>query len=291
VRELLAEALRDPGLVLLFGLLDGRLVDPDGRPADPPEGGRRVAGCVLVHRPVPRYEEDLVDAVLAAAALPLEQARLHAELRVQLAAVQASRTRIVEAADAERRRIERNLHDGAQQRLVALAARLRSEQRLLGDAADPALGGLVDLAVEQLRSAVADLRALAQGLIPAALASEGLGPALHELADRHPADVRLLAVPPHRHRPALEATSWYVATEGLANAMKHASGAPITIAAGCPGTQLSIVVADEGPGGARVDRGTGLRGLVDRVEACGGRLTLTSPPGGGTELRAVLPCG
>ena len=238
----------------------------------------------------PPYEAGLLDEVLTAAALPLEHAHLQAQLRVQLAAVEASRTRIVEAADAERRRIERNLHDGAQQRLVALAARLRSEQRRLGTALDPGMVPLLDLTVDELRDAVSDLRTLAQGLLPAALASEGLGPALRELVDRQPAAVRLLEVPEHRHRPALEATGWFVAAEGLANAVKHAPGAQITVSAQCLGGGLRIAVADDGPGGVTIEGGSGLRGLADRVDASGGRFTVTSPPGGGTSLCAVLPC-
>jgi len=300
LRGVLAAALRDPDLSVLFTLADSRVVDPAGVAAMVPSAGggrtvRRLTGGSgnlgwLTHRPMPAHETRLLDGVLAAAAVPLEYARLQAELRVHLAAVEASRARIVEAADAERRRIERNLHDGAQQRLVALAIRLRSEQRRLGAALDPRMSPLLDLAVDQLRDAVAELRALAQGLLPAALASEGLGPALRELVDRHHASARLLQVPDHRHGPALEATGWFIAAEGLANAAKHAPGAPVTVTANCEGTTFTIAVTDRGPGGASIDAGSGLRGLADRVDTRGGRLTITSPPGGGTDLRAALPC-
>jgi signal transduction histidine kinase len=299
LRTVLAEALRDPALSLAFTLADGGTVDAAGAPtvvvADGVRTVRRLASGggelgLLVHRPMAAYEAGLLDAVLAAATLPLEHARLQAELRTHLAAVEASRTRIVEAADTERRRIERNLHDGAQQRLVALAVRLRSEQRRLGPALDPAMVPLLDLTVGELQDAVADLRALAHGLLPAALASEGLGPALRELVDRQPAGVHLLDIPAHRHRSALEATGWFIVAEGLANAAKHAPEATVTVSARCQGTSLTVAVTDRGPGGAAIDAGTGLRGLADRVDACGGRLTLISPPGGGTDLRAVLPC-
>ncbi|WP_157910422.1 histidine kinase [Pseudofrankia sp. BMG5.36] len=369
LRGVLAAALRDPELALLFTLADGRLVDAAGAPAALPidaagptstagpdevatggarsgiravrrlgsrigvggDGSGRAADDtdsggggggelgVLVHRPLPPHEWDLLDAVLAAAAMPLEYARLQAELRVQLAAVEASRGRIVAAADAERRRIERNLHDGAQQRLVALALRLRSEQRRLGGALDPATLPLLDLAVDELRAAVDDLRTLAAGLLPAALASEGLGPALRELVDRAPADVRLLDLPAHRHGPSTEATGWFVVAEGLANAAKHAAGAWVTVSASCRESSLTVTVVDGGPGGAVIASdapgalaasasapvaahpaagagagpaaGSGLRGLADRVEACGGQLVVASPLGGPTELRAELPCG
>jgi signal transduction histidine kinase len=324
LRDVLAAALRDPELVLLFTLDDGRLVDAIGAPAEVPAGeatrterrltsrarrdgdgaGRGPAAGelgVLICRRFPPHEAGLLDPVLAAAAMPLEYARLQAELRVQLAAVQASRGRIVAAADAERRRIERNLHDGAQQRLVALAVRLRAEQRRQGDAFDTTAGPLLDLAVDELRAAVEDLRALAAGLLPAALASEGLGPALRELVDRAPGGVRLLGLPEHRHGPSLEATGWFVVAEGLANAAKHASGAWVTVAASCHESCLTVAVVDGGAGGAVIGpdtagppaagAGSGLRGLADRVEGCGGRLVVTSPPGGPTELRAELPCG
>ncbi len=306
LQAVLAEALRDPELSLTFALADGRLVDGAGRlvdgagtpttvPADDRRTVSRLAGGDgevgrLVHRPIPAHEQRLLVEVLAAAAMPVEHARLQAELRVQLTAVEASRARIVEAADAERRRIERNLHDGAQQRLVALAVRLRSEQRRQGLAVDPAMTALLDLTVGQLQDAVADLRTLAGGLLPAALASEGLGPALRELVDRQPADVRLLCTPDHRHRPGLEATGWFVAAEGLANAVKHAPRATVTVTARCLDKTFVVAVTDSGPGGATLDSGTGLRGLADRVDASGGQLTVTSPPGGGTDLRAVLPC-
>ncbi|MGF7235137.1 MAG: sensor histidine kinase [Frankia sp.] len=301
LREVLADALHDPSLSLLFTLADGRIVDPAGAltTAPPADRGRvvhRLSGGGgdlgwLEHRPMPTHEAHLLGAVLAAAALPLEYARLQAELRVHLAAVEASRARIVEAADGERRRIERNLHDGAQQRLVALAVQLRTEQRRLGPTLDPRIPPVLDLAVSELRDAVAELRALAQGLLPAALASEGLGPALRELVDRQHAGARLLEVPDHRHGPALEATGWFVAAEGLANAAKHAPGAAVTVTATCRGTTFTIVIADLGPGGATIGTGSGLRGLADRVDTRGGRLTVRSPPGGGTDLRAELPCG
>jgi signal transduction histidine kinase len=308
-RGVLAQALRDPELRLVFRLSDGRVVDPFGAAADAPLGrpaaghGRAADARVveplavrgaqvgwLEHRPIPPHETRLFRAVLDAAGPVLAHGRLQAELRVHLAAVQASRTRIVAAADAERRRIERDLHDGAQQRLVALAARLRLEQRRRGQAVDPATSTLMEGTITELRQALEELRALAQGLLPAALASEGLGPALGELVDRQPGEARLVAVPGHRHWSGLEATAWFVAAEGLANAAKHAAGTPVIVRASCQDGLLTVAVVDGGPGGARIGAGTGLRGLADRVEALGGRLLVEDRPGGGTDLRAALPC-
>jgi signal transduction histidine kinase len=203
--------------------------------------------------------------------------------------VEQSRRRIVEAADAERRRVERDLHDGAQQRLVALGMRLRSEQRrhtaLLGPQADQ----IIDLGVAEIRGSVEDLRALAAGLLPGALVSEGLGPALGELIARQPDPVQCVQRLDHRHAPEIEATAWFVAAEALANSLKHASGSCVSIEASCDGHRLQITVRDDGPGGA--DDGPGLTGLNDRVLACSGSLDIDSPLGAGTRITAVLPCG
>ncbi len=298
--SLLGEVLGDPELDLRFSLPDGQLVDACGAPGPLPDGDHRVATQwpgrsgvtgVVLHRPTAEADARLFADVLRAASSSFEHARLQAELRVQLAAVEASRTRVVVAADAERRRVERNIHDGAQQRLVALALSLRADQRRLGPSLGPDALHVIDGTVTQLQEAVAELRALAQGLVPAALASEGLGPALLELATHQAGLVRLLEVPDHRHPPSTEATAWFVACEGLANAAKHAVGAEITLACRCHDDSLAVVVSDTGPGGAEMDRGSGLRGLADRVAASGGRLHLDSPPGSGTVLMVSLPCG
>jgi signal transduction histidine kinase len=208
---------------------------------------------------------------------------------VQLVAVQRSRLRLVEATDAERRRIERDLHDGAQQRLVALALRIRREQH--GRAVEPgtAVDALLSAAVDELQAAVAELRSMTQGMLPPVLTSGGAGPAIRELVGRYDGRVSLIAVPSHRHSPLVEATAWFVASEGLTNATKHAPGAAVTVRADCRQGLLRVAISDDGPGGATL-AGSGLRGLVDRVEACGGHLTVTRPSGGGTELVAVLPC-
>ncbi|HWG72462.1 MAG TPA: histidine kinase, partial [Acidimicrobiales bacterium] len=300
LRDVLASVLRDPDLDLAFALPDGRLVDSRGTPREVPADseqlvvtslpGRSGVCGYVVHRRLADADAHLFGDVMQAASTSLEHARLQAELCVQLAAVEASRARVVEAADAERRRVERDLHDGAQQQLVALALSLRSEQRRLGRTLGSEALQLIDGTVNGLRDAVDELRALAHGLVPAALASEGLGPALVELVARQAGVVILLEIPAHRHLPMTEATAWFVACEGLTNAAKHAVGADMTLAARCCEELLTVSVSDTGPGGAALDAGSGLRGLSDRVAACGGTLRLASTPGRGTVLTATIPC-
>ena len=292
--KLLQEVLRDPELRLQFRCQDGNLVDALGRPADEPTGGTSLGGAggelaVLVHRPFPPYEQAFFASVCRAASTAVALARLQAELRVQVAVVERSRRRIVEAADAERRHVERDLHDGAQQRLVALAMKLRSEQRRHADQLGPHADRIIDLGVSEISGSVEDLRALASGLMPGSLVSEGLGPALGELADRQPDPVECVRDLDHRHAPEIEATAWFVAAEGLANSLKHATGSRVNIDARCDGLRLMVSVSDNGPGGACA--GPGLTGLEDRVQACEGTLEVDSPAGAGTRLTAVLPCG
>jgi signal transduction histidine kinase len=295
LEHLLREVLRDPDLRLLFRCQDGDLVDAQGGTVDEPLAAatslRGGAGelALLVHRAFPAYEHGLLESVRRAAIRPVAQARLQAELLVQVAVVEQSRRRIVEAGDVERRRVERDLHDGAQQRLVALAMTLRSEQRRhaaeLGSQADH----IIDLGVSEIRGSVEDLRALAAGLVPGSLVSEGLGPALGELIARQPDPVKCVQHLDHRHAPEIEATAWFVAAEGLANSLKHATGSRVSIEATCDGHRLQITVRDDGPGGA--NDGAGLTGLNDRVLACAGSLDIDSPLGAGTRVTAVLPCG
>jgi signal transduction histidine kinase len=299
LQALLADVLRDPDLVVCFASSDDRFIDASGADTAPPLAnearGVTVVGRVDEPTGIVGYRRSLHDDgplltdVLRVAGPSFEYARLQAELRVQLVAIQRSRLRLIEATDAERRRIERDLHDGAQQRLVALALRVRTEQHR--HVVEPGTGvdRLLSTTVDELQAAVDDLRAMTHGMLPPVLISGGTGPALRELVGRYDGKVRLLAVPDHRHASTVEATAWFVAGEGLANATKHAVDANVTLSAACGAGSLRVVVSDDGPGGATL-AGSGLRGLADRVDACGGKLSLDSRPGVGTDLIAVLPC-
>lgn len=295
---LLSLVLRDPSLEVFYRCQDGQHVDGWGRPRDEAArdgsehselGALPYDVGVLVHAPISPPDLPVWEAALRAAQPLLRQCRLQAEVLVQVAALERSRTRIVEAADGERRRIERNLHDGAQQRLVSLALRLRSEQRRHGEQLGPQGLRMIDESVEELRGAVEDLRTLAAGLLPGSLVSEGLSPALMEIAARHPHGVRVLNLLDHRHAQSVEEVAWFVAAEGVANAVKYAPDAVVSIEVRCAQGCLTLVVRDDGGGGAVV--GSGLTGLQDRVRASSGTLVLDSPAGLGTALSLVLPCG
>jgi signal transduction histidine kinase len=300
IRDALARALDDPSLEVAFWLPErSEFVDVEGRQVTlPPEGaGRAVLRlehegeplAALVHDPSLLDEPRLVEAAGAAARLAFENARLHAEVRAQLAKVTESRARIVAAADEERRRIERDLHDGAQQRLVALALELKNAQRRLGQAVDTELDTLLASAADELQVAVQELRDLAHGIHPPVLTQGGLAVALDALATRAPLPVTVEA-PLHRLAPDVEGAAYFVASEALANVAKHARASRARIKARQTNGALVIEVEDDGVGGAEAARGTGLRGLADRVEAQGGRLAIESPPGGGTRVVGEIPC-
>ncbi len=246
--------------------------------------------AALIHDPAIRDEPGLIEAAGEAARLSLENARLQADVRSQLAKVEESRRRIVTAGDEQRRRIERDLHDGAQQRLVALALELRLTQRELGKDVDPELERVLESAVGQLQVAVDELRELARGVHPAVLTEEGLGVALEALAARTPLPVKLVSAPDDRLPPEIEAAAYFVACEAIANAVKHAQATSVRITAERRNGKLIIEVADDGIGGAKANGGSGLRGLVDRVEAHGGTLRVESAPGHGTRVIGELPC-
>jgi signal transduction histidine kinase len=195
----------------------------------------------------------------------------------------------VSAADEERRRIERDIHDGAQQRLVALALELRSAQRRLGDDLDPQLERLLESAADELQVAVDELRELAQGIHPGVLVQGGLGAALEELAGRSPIPVSVESTE-ERFAPEIEGTAYFVASEGLTNVVKHAGATSAWIRARSENGTLVVEVEDDGVGGASLANGSGLRGLADRVEARGGRLRVTSVAGAGTRLVGEIPC-
>lgn len=202
-----------------------------------------------------------------------------------------SRARIVEATDAERRRLERDLHDGAQQRLVTVSLALRRLQGRL--AADPApdeeTTAAADEAATELKLAIQELRELARGIHPAILTEAGLGPAITALADRSAVPATIRSLPDRRLLPAVEATAYFVVSEALANVAKYSAATNLSIAAACTPTMLRIEVSDNGVGGADAARGSGIRGLQDRVAAIGGKLSIDSPPGQGTLVIAELP--
>jgi signal transduction histidine kinase len=296
IESVLRRALGDPSLDVAYWLaFRGAWVDGDGQPLDRPEEHkgrgvrevRRDGQLIAVVGHSVETPSVQVEAVLDAASGELDNARLRAEVGEQLMEVRASRARIVAAGDAERRRIERNLHDGAQQRLVAVALDLRAA-RLRAEKGAPVIAAL-DQAVDDLGRAVKDLRDLANGLHPSVLAENGLVAALEAAADRLPLPVRVDAHP-ERFPPDLEATAYYVACEALTNAAKHARATVVDVRVSNQAGSLLLEVIDDGVGGALVSGGSGLRGLVDRVDAVGGRLHLESPPGLGTAVRVELPC-
>jgi signal transduction histidine kinase len=199
--------------------------------------------------------------------------------------LRASRARLVEVADAERKRIQRNLHDGAQQRITSVLLCLG---RLRAQADEPV--ELLDFAIDELAAGLDEIRTLAGGLHPALLSERGLAPALEELALRAPMAIELEALPRERLPEAVEAAGYYVVAEALANVQKHAQARRVVVSVTVGEHGLDVRVGDDGVGGADPD-GNGLRGLADRVEALGGRLSVESPRGGGTVLRAAIPRG
>ncbi|MCP2197139.1 sensor histidine kinase [Lentzea flava] len=288
VRGVLREVLADPGLELLVYLPESREhVDLDGRT-------RAVTGSrvvierdgqplgVVVHT---TPQAALVREVVEAGGLAVEIARLRVELRRQLAEVRASRARIVAAGDAERRRIQRDLHDGAQQRLVAIGLALRHAQhQLTTDAADQA-GRTIDDAVAELAVAIGELRDLARGL----QLDGGLRPAFDDLARRTPLHVQVRA-PDERFAENVEAAAYFVGCEALTNAVKHAKATTVALTVAQRDGNLVVTVTDDGIGGAAPSEGSGLTGLADRVAALGGTLRVDSAPGTGTTVIAEVPC-
>jgi signal transduction histidine kinase len=219
--------------------------------------------------------------------LALEQPRLQAAAAAQLEQVRASRARIVEACDAERRRLERDLHDGAQQRLVTLSLMLgRARQQAAG--ADPELAALIDSASKEAAEALTELRELARGIHPAVLTQTGLRGAIQTLVERSPVAAAITAVPDRRFPATIEATAYFVVSEALANVAKHSKADSAQVTIRQQHGWLVAQVSDDGSGGAR-PAGSGLRGLADRVGSAGGVLRIDSPPGSGTRLEAYLP--
>jgi signal transduction histidine kinase len=212
---------------------------------------------------------------------------LDAELRARLEELRASRARLVQAGDAERRRLERDLHDGAQSRLVALAVLLRAARNRAGE--DEELGAMLDRALEELQTSLSELRELARGIHPAILTDRGLQPALEALAARTPVPVTLDAHDERLPGP-VESAAYFVVSEALANVAKYAQATRATVAVRKVNGHVTVDVTDDGVGGANAAQGSGLRGLADRVAALDGTLSIESPTGRGTRLHAEIPC-
>ena len=292
----LARVLGDPTFTIAYALPDGAFVDTEGRPVAPPgpgsdravatvdRDGARVAA--LVYDRSLDDDPELLEAAAGAAAIAWENRLLQAQADARLAELQASRQRLVTAADAERCRIERNLHDGAQQRLVTLALQLALIQRRIHDGHDAE--ALVATAGEELAASLAELRELARGIHPAAL-EQGLETALEGLVLRSAVPARLVVEPGARLPRQVEFAAYFVASEALANTAKYAGASAVTVRLMRGDAVAVIEIADDGIGGADPAAGSGLRGLADRVEALGGRLRVASPPDGGTVVTAELP--
>jgi signal transduction histidine kinase len=296
----LADALGDSSLQLAFWLEDkGKWVDSEGHKVElPPDGdparawtaveleGRRVGA--IVHDVTLTAEPELLRSVTAAAGLAMENERLQAQLHARVEELRGSRDRIVEAGTAERRRLERNLHDGAQQRLVALSLTMRLAQANIHK--DPAKAdAMLTAANEELTLALGELRELARGIHPAVLSDRGLGAALEALAGRASIAVELETLPEDRLPEPIEAAAYFVVAEALTNVVKYAHATQATVAVQRMNGHAIVEVADDGIGGADPDRGSGLRGLADRVSALDGHMRLDSPAGAGTRLRAEIP--
>ena len=295
LRGALAAALGDPGLRIAFWVPEQeRYVDEHGAAVELPAGaateverdGRRIAA--IIHDPALAEDPETVRAAGAATALLLDNQRLDAELRANLRELRASRERIVEAGDAERRRLERNLHDGAQARLVALLLSLNLARRREAGGSEAAT--LIDAWIAELKLSLEELRELARGIHPAVLTQHGLDPALRALAARSPVPVELTGTTGGRLPAAVETAAYFVVSEGLTNVAKYAHAEHAAVRIERTDGHLRVEISDDGVGGAAASAGSGLHGLSDRVAAVDGALELASPPGGGTRLRADLPC-
>jgi signal transduction histidine kinase len=298
LRDSLSKALRDPSLSLVYWLPEfDSWADLDGRRVTLPENGRRRATMIerdgepiaaLLHDAALDDEPELLASVGAAAGMALENGQLHAELRARVEELEGSRTRIIEAAQSERKRLERDLHDGAQQRLIALSIELALIERRLGS--DPDVAARVDHARQEISTSIDELRDLARGLQPALLTGRGLAVSLQSMAARSPVPVDLRMDLAERLPEPIEVAVYYVVSESLANVGKHARASAVTVTVRRSLAGVLVEVVDDGVGGAALDAGSGLRGLADRVETLGGRLEVWVPDGGGSGVRAELPC-
>jgi signal transduction histidine kinase len=294
LRDLLAKTLHDPTLELAYRIPEREgFVDTSGRAVNvPAESALRAVTAVksrdqdlavIVHDPAVRDDPQRLEGAISAARMAIDRERLGAQVRAQLEEVRASRARIVEAGDAARRQVERDLHDGAQQRLVALAMKLE-----LARANTSGASTLLDDATEELQTAISEVRDLARGVHPTILSEAGLGAAVEALAERAPVAVKIDATDT-RYASSTETTAYFVVAEALTNVARHANATEARVGIVEDQGKLVVTVTDDGRGGADTAGGSGLRGLADRVAAANGTFTVTSPIGGGTTVRAVLP--
>lgn len=298
LRDALAHALRDPSLTLAYWLPNFQTyVDVDGHPVRLPDDDTTTATLIdrngehvaaLVHDPVLDDEHQLLEAVGAAAGMSLENARLQAELRARVDELRGSRARVIEAGQKERQLLERDLHDGAQQRLIALSLRLSLLKKSLPD--EPEVRQELDAARSEIALSLEELRDVARGIHPAVLSGHGLAVAVESLSAHAPLPVRLEMCVEDRLPERVEVAAYYVISESLANVAKHAHASEARVSLERRDGYLVVEIVDDGDGGADTERGSGLRGLADRVEALGGRLRVWTPLGGGTRVQAEIPC-
>jgi signal transduction histidine kinase len=296
VRDLLRRTLGDPDLDIVYprvgsgGWIDGlgasSTGDVAGRTATTIDrGGKPVAA--LLHDPALLEDRARLEAAIEAASMAIDNERLKAQLGAQLNEVRASRARLVDARDRELRRVERNLHDGAQQRLVGLALLLRLARRRAEGDAD--LTTLLTDATRELDDAVRELRELARGIHPVIVDDAGLGAAIETLAERPGVPVVLHVELPDALPASVSVGAYYLVAEALTNVNKHSGATEAVVRATVEDGMLHIAVTDDGTGGADPRPGSGLEGLADRVEALGGHLTIESEPGRGTAVSSAIP--
>lgn len=299
LRDALANALGDPSLQLAYWAPNqDQFVDAAGELILLPEDGTGqaitmlerdgVREAAIIHDAILLEEPGLIASVASAMRLAVENDRLTGEVEAQLQEVRASRARIVEAGDLERRRVERDLHDGAQQRLVSLSLELQVARRALGEGGDPAVRRSLDRAADEAQAALAELRDLALGIHPLILTEAGLGAAVESLADRTSVPVSV-DIGAQRFSPAVEGAAYFVVSEALVNVTKYAKATKALVQVRGQGDHLSIEVSDDGIGGADPHSGSGLRGLADRLAALDGTITIVSPIGGGTRISVRIP--
>ena len=298
LRDALAHTLCDPSLTLAYWLPNFQTyVDVNGRPVRVPDDDTRTATLIdrngehvaaLVHDPVLDDEDQLLEAVGAAAGMSLENARLQAELRARVEELRGSRARVIDAGQKERQLLERDLHDGAQQRLIALSLRLSLLKKSLPD--EPRVSQELDAARSEIALSLEELRDVARGIHPAVLSGHGLAVAVESLSAHAPLPVRLEMCVEDRLPERVEVAAYYVVSESLANVAKHAHASEARVSLERRDDYLVVEIVDDGDGGADTEQGSGLRGLADRVEALGGRLRVWTPLGGGTRVQAEIPC-